>query len=846
MKHQLLPPAALSALAFAFATGAPITAVAQLEDFDMERVRVTDPYYQQLFTVDIDYLLRLDPDRLLAGFEAVSRGQDPENGVTLYGGWEGGWSLLRGHTLGHYLTALAQGHKQTVGVDPQRNQEINAVLDHVISELETYQDRTGGYLFASPESHFDRLEARSDDIWVPWYGMHKVLSGIVEVYKLTGNEAALAVASRLGDWVHGRASSWDSSMRSHVLSIEYGGMNDCLYELYKYTHSQNHLDAAHVFDEEALFSPLTQGQDILNGRHANTQIPKIIGALNRYRTLGAAEAYYFDVAEQFWEMVVGSHTYVTGGNSQLEHFHEPGQLDSRRDNTNNETCNSYNMLKLSRELFKITADVKYADFYERGFINEILSAINPETGMTTYFKPMGTGYHKVFGRETDTFWCCTGTGMENYTKLNDSIYFHDDADLYVNLFISSTLSWPERSLSLTQTAEVPLAPTVSFTIDSAPADEVGIKLRKPDWLATGELTTLAVNGQTICTQAIDGYFEVSRVWSAGDTIQYVLPADVTVSRLPDNENAVAFRYGPVVLSAGMGTENMVSEPQWASEKAAPPPTPAKETLAISSGTVEDWIASVNDNLVQTPGALEFTLRNTDEDDHLRFTPQYQRYQDRYGIYFRLQGTQGTNPGSGGTPGEVWTDCEAAVGGTGGAATGGAPSTGGVEGGAGGATAGTGGDVTTGGAASGAGGVVATGGATSGTGGGVTTGGAVATGGVVTGGGGAATGGVPTGGTPMTGGTTPGVGGAATGGSGATTGGVVGTGNAPAVSGTGATSPQATGGAEPAKADASDDDGGCNCATPTTRPTGMGVGLSGLIGLILWGRRRRRGRHAPAG
>ncbi len=812
MRKNRLSPAALAGLVFGFGTLVPFTASAQLQDFDMAQVRVTDPYYAQLFTVDVDYVLRLDPDRMLAGFEAVSRGQDPANGVTLYGGWEGGWSLLRGHTLGHYLTALAQGHKQTIGVDAERNQAINAVLDRAISELSTYQDRTGGYLFASPESHFDRLEARSDDIWVPWYSMHKILSGLIDVYKLTGNETALNVASRLGDWVYNRASSWDSATHSHVLSIEYGGMNDCLYELYKYTNSQDHLDAAHIFDEDSFFSPISQGQDRLNGLHANTQIPKIIGALNRYRALGESESSYFTVAEQFWSLVLDNHTYVTGGNSQLEHFHEPGQLDARRDNTNNETCNSYNMLKLTRELFKITTDVKYADFYERNFINEILSAINPETGMTTYFKPMGTGYHKVFGRETDTFWCCNGTGMENYTKLNDSIYFHDASDLYVNLFISSTLNWTDRALTLTQSADVPLTPTVSFTIDAAPAEEVAIKLRKPYWLAADELATITVNGQGICTQAIDGYFEVSRVWNAGDTIQYTIPADVTVSRLPDNQNAVAFMYGPVVLSAGMGTDNLTSEAQWASEKAAEPSSPKKDTIAITSGTIEDWIANINDNLVQTPGALEFTLQNTDEDGNLSFTPQYLRYQDRYGIYFRLQGTQGTDQGTGGPPDEVWTDCEAGSGGTGGAATGGAANTGGnsATGGAGATTSGTGG-------------VVATGGGTTGGVGGAT-GGVVATGGIVEGTGGAST----SGGTPATGGAVI-----------STTGGVAAVGNTPAVGGGAATGPQTTGGTAGPALESSDEDTGCSCATPATKPPGFGGGLGLLVGLVLWGRRRRR-------
>lgn len=636
--------------------------VETLAEFDMASVQVTDPYYLQLFQVETEYLLSLDADRLIAGFRAVSLNQNPASGVTLYGGWEGGWSLLRGHTLGHFLTALAQAYRQTDGTDADMHAEIGALLEHVVSELALYQSRkTNGYLFASPETHFDVVEGRiTGDMWVPWYTMHKLIAGLVDVHELHGSAQALQVASKLGDWVNARTALWDAAMRSKVLGVEYGGMNDCLYELYKFTNKAEHLTAAHRFDEDAIFSPISQGTDVLNGKHANTQIPKFIGALNRYRTLGEDEDFYYQAASRFWDTVVGSHTYVTGGNSENEHFHQPGQLDSYRDNINNETCNSYNMLKLSRELFKISRDVKYADFYERAFINEILAAIHPETGMTAYFKPMGTGYFKLFGRETDTFWCCNGTGMENYTKLNDSIYLHDDETLYVNLYVSSKLDWSGAGFRLTQNANVPLSADVNFTVDQAPTTPLTLRFRRPDWLARGASAVLQVNGVTQCVQEIDGYFEVARVWSVGDVIELVLPADVRASRLPDNENAVAFTYGPIVLSAGLGTEQMTKTGHLASEKALiPDGVEIQDTIAIDAGTtIEDWLANLGQNLVQTDGSLEFTLEGTDSDDTLSFTPQYLRYQDRYGIYFELAGEQGTPAPEAEDPAEVWTDCAA--------------------------------------------------------------------------------------------------------------------------------------------------------------------------------------------
>ncbi len=785
------------------------TPVEVRQEFDMESVRVTDPYLEKLFTVDVDYLLRLDPARLVEGFRAVSEGRDPSTatGLRLYGGWEGAWSLLRGHTLGHYLTALAQAYKQTRGTNGTLNERVKTRLDSMIVELQTFQKRNGnGYLFASPEVHFDVVEGKaSGDMWVPWYTMHKLLAGLVDVHELTGSEPALDVAASLGDWIYGRTSSWNAALRTRVLGVEYGGMNDCLYELYRFTNDANHLAAAHTFDEDSLFTPISQGNDVLAGLHANTQIPKFVGALNRYRTLGAAESFYFGAAEQFWTMVTQEHSYVTGGNSENEHFRAAGQLDSTRNDINNETCNAYNMLKLTRDLYKVTGDVKYADFYERAFYNEILSAINPETGMTAYFKPMGTGYFKLFGQETETFWCCNGTGMENYTKLNDGIYFRDSTDVYVNLYVSSTLDWSARSFALAQTADIPRSPTVTFSIAAAPTDELGIHFRKPDWLGPDRVATIRVNGDPSCVQAEGGYFEVSRVWKAGDTVELTLPAKVGVSRLPDNENAVAFTYGPIVLSAGLGTQQMVSTSHLASAKATVPAgVTIKDSIAVDgSTTIEDFVADIEKNLVQTQGELEFALRNTDG-DALKFTPQYLRYEDRYGIYFRLTGEQGTTRAAGGMPGEIWSDCTAGAagaGGAGGAANGGMPNAGGSAGAQGGAIA-----------TGGVGGLVASGGV----GGAAGNSAGASSGGISVGA--AGKGGGPTGGATTGGGA---VAGSAARGGGADPGG----------------SPSTVAGAA-SQSDASSADSGCGCRVAGQRNSSAALAGVALL-LILQLRRRRR-------
>lgn len=696
------------------------SSVDKLQEFPLDQVQITDAYQQNLFNKDMTYLITtLDSDRLLAGFKAVSQGTNPTN---LYGGWEN--TNIRGHSMGHWLSAMAHAYQQAMGGDTTLAGQIKTKLDDVISKLKTYQ-LSSGFLFASPISEFDAFEAGTGG-WVPYYTMHKILAGLIDVYILEQNADALTVATKLGDWIYNRTSSWSASAKSKVLGNEYGGLNDALYELYKITNNANHLTAAHVFDDTGLFTTLAGGTDNLSGKHANTTIPKFIGALNRYRTLGSGESSYLNAASGFFGVVLKSHTYVTGGNSQDEHFHNAGSLNQYRDNVNNETCNAYNMTKLTRDLFRVTGDVKYANFYERIHINEILSSINPDTGMTTYFKAMGTGYFKVFGSTTNHFWCCTGTGMENFTRLGDSVYFHDDKDLWVTYYVSSKLDWKDRGLSLTQTTDLPLTNKVSFTITAAPTDAVGLKLRKPDWTSTCQMA-ITVNGQTVTPTESGGFLTVSRVWQANDKVEVAFPLLVQVSRLQDNQNAVAFTYGPVVLSAGLGTDSMTTASHGVQVLKANKPSGLQDTIKISSGTINDWLANIQTNLVQTPGKLEFNLKGTDSDGKLVFVPHYSRYKDRYGIYWIMSGTAGgTTPanvvcptlGGGGTGGVGGTDAGAG-GSSAGGATGGTGKGGAGGAGAGGTTGGSGGAQGSGGRTGGssaAGGSPGSGGAAAGTGG----------------------------------------------------------------------------------------------------------------------------------
>lgn len=491
--------------------------------------------------------------------------------------------------------------------------------------------------------------------------MHKILAGLVDAYKLTGNEKALETASKLGDWVYNRVKDYDTivlddngkTLQQQVLNIEYGGMNDALYELYKLTDKAEHAKAAHMFDEISLFDELYNGNDVLAGKHANTTIPKILGALNRYRTYeevgdqllkdspddGHDMEYYLTVAENFWDMVVNDHSYVTGGNSENEHFREPHTEDAYRNNVNCETCNTYNMLKLSRELYKITGDRKYADYYETTFLNAIVSSQNPETGMTMYFQPMASGYFKVYSDPYENFWCCTGSGMESLTKLNDSIYYRKDDTVIVDQYISSVLTDEENGVKITQESALPNGTTAKFTVTSLDeGNEVALALRIPDWIA-GE-PVIKVNGTEADYVQSAGYVTIPGLGDS-DTVEITLPMEMQAYGLADNAAAVAFKYGPVVLSAGLGEINIDKNTENTESHGMGVRKPIRmeelnEYIVIDPnyGTRDEWLAAINDNIEKTDGKLEFRLKNTDRDD-LVFTPHYSKYNEYYGIYWYL-------------------------------------------------------------------------------------------------------------------------------------------------------------------------------------------------------------------
>ncbi|KQM82437.1 beta-L-arabinofuranosidase domain-containing protein [Agromyces sp. Leaf222] len=641
-----------------------------LDDAGLENVTVADGYLENANTKTIDYLLSLDPEKFLYSWY-VQAGLTPTTAGG-YGGWERSTGTrFQGHFFGHYVSALSQAYATTT--DAAVKAQLLAKLTAAVDGLKRCQD---AWAAANPSSAgyvapfaLNALPSGRDGLLVPFYNLHKVLAGLLDAHAYAPpavSAKALSVASGFGTWVKNYAASLSNP--AVILNTEYGGMNEALYELYSITKNPVHKRAAEYFDEVTLFQSLANGQDVLNGKHANTTIPKLVGALKRYTvfmddpdlyaTLTQAEKdalpMYRTAAEKFWQIVIDDHTYANGANSQSEHFHGAdtlyqfatnGVTTGYGENSTAEGCNEYNMLKLSHALFAVTKDVKYADYYESTFINTILASQNPETGMVTYFQPQTSGYAKVFGTRLDQFWCDHGTGIESFTKLGDSIYFTDATSVYVNQFRSSELRSEGQNLRLVQTADVPASPDVHLEVSAldggAVADGTVLKLRVPAWAAS--TPTLKVNGeaQDVAALTSDGYLELPV--AAGDEIDYTLAAQVTIEDGTENPNWVAFKYGPVLLATELSRDNVgasytagvlvemgVADTSLSSDVIV---ADAEAWKADAATSIERIADGANANGMTT---MRFKLHGVDATSAaLTFEPYYSLYDARYATYMTL-------------------------------------------------------------------------------------------------------------------------------------------------------------------------------------------------------------------
>lgn len=591
----------------------------RIHNFALNTVEITEPVLENAFCKEQEYLRSIDSDRLLAGFRETA---GLEKKAERYpGGWED--AERAGHTLGHYMTALAQ-LEAAMGA-----KDIKHRLEYIVQQLAECQ-REDGYLFASGEELFDRLE-NGEPVRAPWYTMHKIIAGLISVYQLGTLSQALRIAEKLGIWVYHRTAAWTDEVRDRVLMEDYGGMNDCLYELYKETGRKEFLEAAEKFDETDLFRKIEEGKDVLSGRSAGATIPKFLGALNRYFALGEAEEFYLRAACSFFDIVAENHTYIIGGSGEGEYFGAPASQGQGRSQCNCETCNAYNMLKLAEGLYFVTGEKKYMDFYERTFMNAILGSQNPETGMTTYFQPMAAGYFKTYGLPFENFWCCTGTAMESFTKLSSAIYHAGEDRLYVNLYLSSVLYEMKLNLKLTQKTNLNQFDSVTFQLTLEEPKHFLLCLRIPEW--ANQRFELKINGKAVDYAVKQGYLLLDRDWERNQQISLRFFPEVMLYPLPDAPYSAAAVYGPFVLAAGLGQNEMTTELTDAKVTVPVKNVSVREKILVKNISVHEWFTDCRKNFVKLEGETAFILSGTDADGELLFTPYYKHYNDRYAVYF---------------------------------------------------------------------------------------------------------------------------------------------------------------------------------------------------------------------
>ena len=583
--------------------------------FPMKSVRLGDGPCKVAMEADRRYLHSLPTDRLLHTFR-INAGL-PSSAQSL-GGWEAPDCELRGHYAGgHYLSACALMYAST------GDEELRANANTMIAELAKCQTalKNGGYLSAFPVEFFDRLRER-ERVWAPFYTIHKIMAGALDVYVYCGNEQALDVAQKMAGWVAGYTQPLSYGQMQRILGTEYGGMGEVLCNLYAITGKDHYLEVAQRFDKKVFFDPLAAHRDELKGLHVNTHIPQVIAAARYYELTG--ERRYRDIAEYFWEEVVHERSYCTGGTSNGESWNtDPGKLSTELSTNTTECCCAYNMMKLTRHLFGWSPDARLMDYYERLMFNHRLGTINPEDGTMMYYLPLASGYWKTFGKPFDALWCCTGTGSEEYAKLTDTIYFHDNDSLFVNLYIASDLDWAEKGVRVRQETRFPEQPGTTLTITAKNPTSMTINLRIPYWAEGG---SVKLNGTPLETfSSPSSLLSLNRVWKSGDKIELNLPMNLHVDPMPDDSTVQAMMYGPLVLAGRF--EPVTREQQYADyEPKNSTPTKVPD-IVVDADEPTSWVKS--------DPSQPLTFQAIGQSQPVTMIPLYQIIHDRYAVYWKV-------------------------------------------------------------------------------------------------------------------------------------------------------------------------------------------------------------------
>jgi uncharacterized protein len=592
----------------------------------LSAVRVTGGPLKHAQDLNAEYLLKLEPDRMMAYYRKRA-GLEPK--AQGYPGWDGDGRNLTGHIAGHYLSGVSLMYAATG--DPRFKQRA----DYLVKEMKEVQDKNGdGYLGAVDglreafaEVAKGKIKSTFFDLnglWSPWYTLHKTYAGLRDAYRFTGNRTALELEIKFAAWAETIMSKLNAEQTQQMLNTEFGGMNEVLADLYADTGDKRWRDLSHRFDHHAFVDPLTRREDKLAGQHGNTQVPKMLGVLMQYIYTGDKAAGI--AAEFFWDAVVNDHSYATGGHGKDEYFGPPDQLAERVDGRTNETCNVYNMLKMTRRLFALHPDIKYAEFEERALFNHILASMDPEDGRTCYMVPVGRGVRHEYQDMFRSFTCCVGSGMESHSLHGDGIYFESGDRFWINLYVPSTATWKEAGATVTTATNFPEGEAATVNLTLQRPKSFTLLLRRPSWAGDG--FAVKVNGKSVGQLPRAGsYVELKRTWKTGDTVSLVLPKTLHVEGLADNGRRAALMWGPLVLAADLGPERRGGS--------------AAESTSLVTGEkpVAEWLQPVADNLgvFRTVGVGRST---DDKASEVEFVPFYRLHRRTYSVYWDLYTNDG--------------------------------------------------------------------------------------------------------------------------------------------------------------------------------------------------------------
>ena len=578
--------------------------------------------------LDAKYLLELQPDRILAFLRQRAK-LEPK--AKPYGGWEGPGRQLNGHTSGHYLSAVSLMYAATG--DPRFKDRA----DYIVNELKAVQDAQGdGYLGAELDGQgvdgkvrFQELckgviKSSSFDLnglWSPWYVEHKIFAGVRDAYRYTGNRVALDVEIKFAGWAESIVSKLDDEQTQRMLATEFGGMNEVTADLYHDTGDPRWLALSAKFEQRSMIDPLAAGQDVLGSHHGNTQVPKMIGSLARYLYTGDETDH--KAAVNFWDDIALHHSFATGGHGRNEYFSAPDALSDYIDGRTAETCNVYNMLKMTRTLFSVDPQIRYADFHERALFNHILASQDPEDGRVCYMVPVGRGVQHEYQDKFQDFTCCVGTGMESHALHAYGIYYESGDKLWVNLYVPSRANWQAQGVQVEMNTDFPMGEAASLKISAKSLTKFTLALRRPYWAGNGFI--VKVNGQPVKDLPTpDSYVEIARTWKTGDTVDLVLPKTLRKEPLPDNPERFALLWGPLVLAGDLGPETFTERDRegWK----IGPPAPA---LVASNQSLDNWLKPV----AGKPGT--FLTSGVGLASDIRFVPFFQLPRRKYAIYWDM-------------------------------------------------------------------------------------------------------------------------------------------------------------------------------------------------------------------